>query len=67
MGGGAYLYILLCADESYYTGTTRADLEYRVAQHNAGTYGGYTATRRPVPWDGGCLSQVCIPTRPLLR
>ena len=47
MSGGAYLYILLCADESYYTGTTRADLEYRVAQHNAGTYGGYTATRRP--------------------
>jgi putative endonuclease len=48
MSGGAYLYILLCADESYYTGTTRADLEYRVAQHNAGTYGGYTATPRPV-------------------
>jgi putative endonuclease len=48
MSGGAYLYILLCADESYYTGTTRADLEYRVAQHNAGTYGGYTAARRPV-------------------
>jgi putative endonuclease len=48
MSGGAYLYILLCADESYYTGTTRAELEYRVAQHNAGTYGGYTATRRPV-------------------
>ena len=48
MSGGAYLYILLCADASYYTGTTRAELEYRVAQHNAGTYGGYTATRRPV-------------------
>ena len=48
MNGGAYLYILLCADQSYYTGTTRVDLEYRVAQHNAGTYGGYTATRRPV-------------------
>ena len=48
MSGGASLYILLCADDSYYTGTTRADLEYRVAQHNAGTYGGYTATRRPV-------------------
>ena len=40
MRGGAYLYILLCADESYYTGTTRADLEYRVAHHNAGAYGG---------------------------
>jgi putative endonuclease len=48
MSGGAYLYILLCADKSYYTGTTRADLERRVAEHNAGFYGGYTATRRPV-------------------
>jgi putative endonuclease len=48
MSGGAYLYILLCADESYYTGTTRADLEYRVAQHNSGTYGwlhGHAAPR----------------------
>ena len=49
MTGGAFLYILLCADGSYYTGTTRADLELRVAQHNAGTYArGYTAQRRPV-------------------
>jgi putative endonuclease len=48
MIGGAYLYILRCADDSYYVGTTRADLEQRVAQHNAGTYGGYTAKRRPV-------------------
>jgi putative endonuclease len=48
MSGGAYLYILLCADRSYYTGTTRADLEHRVAQHNAGTYAGYTEQRRPV-------------------
>jgi len=45
---GAYLYILHCADGSYYTGTARAGLEQRVAQHNAGTYGGYTAQRRPV-------------------
>ncbi|MET0634199.1 MAG: GIY-YIG nuclease family protein [Xanthobacteraceae bacterium] len=48
MTGGAYLYILHCADGSYYTGTARAGLEQRVAQHNAGTYGGYTAQRRPV-------------------
>jgi putative endonuclease len=49
VAGGAFLYILLCADGSYYTGTTRADLELRVAQHNAGTYAGsYTAQRRPV-------------------
>ena len=49
MTGGAFLYILVCADGSYYTGTTRADLELRVAQHNAGTYArSYTAQRRPV-------------------
>ena len=49
MAGGAFLNILLCADGSYYTGTTRADLEQRVAQHNAGTYArSYTAQRRPV-------------------
>jgi putative endonuclease len=46
--GGAWLYILSCADGSYYTGTTRTDLEMRVAQHNAGTFGGYTAERLPV-------------------
>ncbi len=44
----AYVYILRCADGSYYIGSTRASLEARVAQHNAGTLGGYTATRRPV-------------------
>ena len=48
MVDGAYLYILLCADGSYYTGTARMGLEARVAEHNAGSYGGYTATRRPV-------------------
>jgi len=48
MTGGAYLYILRCVEGSYYTGTARAGLELRVAQHNAGTYGGYTAQRRPV-------------------
>jgi putative endonuclease len=45
---GAYLYILHCADGSYYCGTARLGLERRVAEHNAGQYGGYTATRRPV-------------------
>jgi putative endonuclease len=48
MIGGAHLYIVRCADGSYYTGTARAGLEQRVAEHNAGTYGGYTAERRPV-------------------
>ena len=48
MTDGAYLYILRCADGSYYTGTARSTLERRVAEHNAGAYGGYTAQRRPV-------------------
>jgi putative endonuclease len=45
---GAHLYILRCADGSYYTGTTRDELERRVAEHNAGHFGGFTAARRPV-------------------
>jgi len=45
---GAFLYILRCTDGSLYIGITRTTLEIRVAQHNAGTLGGYTATRRPV-------------------
>ena len=45
---GAFLYILRCADGSFYVGITRTALELRIAQHNAGTFGGYTATRLPV-------------------
>src|SRR5216683_285049 len=45
---GAYLYILRCADGSYYTGTARSGLEKRLAEHNSAAYGGYTAQRRPV-------------------
>jgi putative endonuclease len=45
---GAFVYILRCADGSYYTGTARDGLEQRVHEHNAGAYGGYTLTRRPV-------------------
>ena len=48
MSDGAFLYIVLCVDGSYYTGTARCELERRIAEHNAGYYGGYTATRRPV-------------------
>jgi putative endonuclease len=44
----AYLYILRCADSSYYVGTTRDSLEKRVAEHHAGTFDGYTAHRLPV-------------------
>ena len=44
----AYLYIVECRDGSYYVGTTRDSLDNRIAQHNAGSFGGYTAHRRPV-------------------
>jgi putative endonuclease len=44
----AFVYILRCRDGSYYTGSTRTSPELRVSEHNAGTYGGYTARRRPV-------------------
>ncbi|BAT57906.1 GIY-YIG nuclease superfamily protein [Variibacter gotjawalensis] len=45
---GAYVYILKCADGSYYAGTARDGLQRRVDEHNAGSFGGYTALRRPV-------------------
>jgi len=44
----AFVYILRCRTGSYYTGSARTSLEQRVAEHNAGVYGGYTARRRPV-------------------
>jgi putative endonuclease len=44
----AYLYILRCADGSYYVGTTRDSLESRIGKHQAGTFDGYTASRRAV-------------------
>jgi putative endonuclease len=44
----AWFYMLRCSDGSYYTGTTRGEVETRVAQHQAGTFDGYTASRRPV-------------------
>ncbi|MHA1538313.1 MAG: helical backbone metal receptor [Alphaproteobacteria bacterium] len=40
--------ILRCNDARYYVGTARGDLEHRIAEHNAGSLGGYTASRRPV-------------------
>jgi putative endonuclease len=44
----AYLYILRGVDGSYYVGVTRNSLETRIAEHQAGTFDGYTARRRPV-------------------
>lgn len=42
-----YAYLLRCSDGSYYAGHTD-NLEQRMAQHQTGALGGYTATRRPV-------------------
>ena len=42
-----FVYILLCADQSYYTGWT-TDVTRRVAQHNAGRGCRYTRMRLPV-------------------
>lgn len=44
----AFVYILRCRDGSFYVGSARDTLERRVAEHNAGSYGGYTSSRRPV-------------------
>ena len=42
------LYVLLCADGTYYTGIT-TDINRRLNEHNAGKRGAkYTRTRRPV-------------------
>ncbi|WP_166300878.1 GIY-YIG nuclease family protein [Bradyrhizobium sp. 26S5] len=46
---GIYIYMLRCADNSYYVGSaTGDDLRPRIEQHNAGTFPGYTYNRRPV-------------------
>ena len=43
-----FVYILLCSDNSYYTGITN-DLERRMYEHENGTNpGSYTCKRRPV-------------------
>jgi putative endonuclease len=44
----AWLYMLRCADGSYYIGTTRSGLETRITEHQTGAFDGYTARRRPV-------------------
>lgn len=54
-----WVYILRCADGSYYTGHTD-DLDRRIGQHQAGECDdGYTATRRPVTliWSQECTTR----------
>ena len=42
-----YVYVLVCADDTYYTGYT-TDPERRVAEHAAGEGAKYTRGRTPV-------------------
>ncbi len=45
----AFVYMLRCADGSYYVGSARGEsLDKRIGEHQAGTYLGYTYHRRPV-------------------
>lgn len=45
----AFVYMLQCADGSYYVGSARSDdLTRRIAEHETGAYRGYTYKRRPV-------------------
>ncbi|TNE60837.1 MAG: GIY-YIG nuclease family protein [Alphaproteobacteria bacterium] len=50
-----WVYILKCANGSYYTGHTE-DLERRMAEHQTGTPVCYTTTRRPIAL---VFSQAC--------
>jgi putative endonuclease len=46
---GAYVYMLRCADGSYYVGSANGnDLTRRMQEHETGAYRGYAFTRRPV-------------------
>jgi len=46
---GAFVYMLHCADDSFYVGSaTGDDLDKRIAEHQTGAYPGYTRSRRPV-------------------
>ena len=42
-----WIYILRCADQSYYTGHTD-NFEKRIAEHESGEIEGYASTRLPV-------------------
>jgi putative endonuclease len=43
-----WVYMLRCADGSYYVGLTREGLDKRIAEHREGRFQGYTHGRRPV-------------------
>jgi putative endonuclease len=45
---GASIYILRCADGTYYTGITRRSVDERVSEHSLRLIDSYTARRLPV-------------------
>lgn len=53
-----WVYILKCADGSYYTGHTD-NLEKRIGEHQTGLCGGYTASRLPITlaWTQECTTR----------
>ena len=53
-----WVYILRCADGSYYTGHTD-NLEKRMGEHQTGACGGYTVERLPVElaWSQECAAR----------
>ncbi|MGJ8529250.1 MAG: GIY-YIG nuclease family protein [Maritalea sp.] len=44
----AIVYIVECADNSFYVGITHRSLEQRIGEHNSGQIEGYTKSRLPV-------------------
>jgi putative endonuclease len=53
-----WVYILSCADGSYYTGHTD-NLGQRIGEHQIGSYPGYTSNRLPVKlvWSQECTTR----------
>lgn len=53
-----WVYMLDCADGSYYTGHTD-NLEQRIGEHRTGSYPGYTSSRLPVKlvWSQECATR----------
>lgn len=53
-----WVYILSCADGSYYTGHTD-NLEQRIGEHQSGTCPGYTSNRLPIKliWSQECVTR----------
>ena len=53
-----WVYILRCADASYYTGHTD-NLDHRIGEHHQGKYPGYTSSRLPIKlaWQQECATR----------